>query len=66
MFKQSKLMVRSAIPVRNAAHGIRVAQAIDRIYSGVSAVVSAADHSTILDFTEIRRIVLSDERTDGK
>jgi len=59
--KQSQLMVRSAIPVRNAAHGIRVAQAINRIYSGVSSVVSATDHSTVLDFSEIRRIDLADE-----
>ena len=61
MSSKLNLMVRAAIPVRSAEHGIRVAQAIDRLYDGVSAVVNANDRSTLIDFAEIRRITLTDE-----
>jgi hypothetical protein len=59
--KPHTLMLRSAIPLRNASHGIEIAQTLNRLYAGISSVVSVADHSTVLDYSEIRRIALADE-----
>jgi hypothetical protein len=66
MFKKSEMYVRAVVPVRSASHGIRIAQTLNRLYSGVASVVSGVDHSTLIDFEEIRRIVLSEEQAEVK
>jgi hypothetical protein len=50
------LVLRCAIPLRSATHGITVAKAINRLYSGVSDIVSVADRRTVLGHSEIEKI----------
>lgn len=61
---KNNLMLRTAIPLRSTSHGIEVAKSLNRIYNAVSSVVSVdanGANSTVLDFSEIRRIDLEDE-----
>jgi hypothetical protein len=56
---QTTLVLRTAIPLRSATHGIRVAQAIQRMYAGVSDIVSISDRRTVMGYREIRHIELT-------
>jgi len=55
------LMLRVAIPLRSASHGIRVAKAINRLYAGISDIVSTVDRKTVLGHSEITKIELSQD-----
>jgi hypothetical protein len=52
------LVLRVAIPLRSASHGICVAQAISRLYAGVSEVVNMSDRRVVLAHGEIAKIEL--------
>jgi hypothetical protein len=54
------LVLRCAIPLRSASHGIAVAQAINRLYDGVSEVVTVAGRRVVLGHGEISKIELKD------
>jgi hypothetical protein len=56
--KPSALVLRCAIPLRSASHGITVAQAISRLYDGVSEVVNLSDRRIVLAHSEIAKIEL--------
>jgi hypothetical protein len=61
---KNNLMLRTAIPLRSASHGIELAQTLNKMYQAISSVVSVAasgENSTVLDYSEIRRIDLEDE-----
>jgi hypothetical protein len=55
------LVLRCAIPLRSATHGICVAKAIGRLYSGVSDIVSVADRRTVLGHSEIEKIEVAQD-----
>jgi hypothetical protein len=64
MQQTNNLMLRVAVPIRSTSHGIEIAKSLNRMYNVVSSVVSVAasgENSTVLDYSEIRRIDLEDE-----
>jgi hypothetical protein len=59
--KTPDLVLRVAIPLTSASHGIRIAQSISRLYSGVADIVSTSDRKVVLANREISRIELQQD-----
>ena len=60
--ENAKLVIRAVVPVRDVLHGVRVAQAIKRLYSGVSEVVAAPDWKTVVNATDIHKIEIAEQQ----
>lgn len=55
------MVLRCAIPLRDASHGIAVAKSLSRMYAGVSDIVNTSDRKTVLRHSEIERIELNQD-----